>query len=504
MRTLIKRGMVLTLDSAEHIYDGYDLLIEDGVITQIAEETNPDGVDKIIDATGKLVMPGLVNAHFHSYDGFMKGLWEDLPLELWFPYANLGARRPLTQREIYVRTLLVATEMLRTGTTSAYDVCTLLPLTQESINTLMTAYRDAGIRTFACAQLVNKSRTDTMPFLDEIVPPEMRALVNGDPSPPNSELLDLLGWMVDTWDGQDGHLHVALAPSAPQRCTDEFLLALDSLSRERSLPINMHIQETRVQAVTGPVLYGKSIVEHVADLGVLSPRLSLIHGVWLSDRDIELLAEHETSVVHNPLSNLKLKSGIAPVRELLWAGVNVALGNDNNCANDCQNLFQSMKFAALLPEVAGPDYGNWEPARDVLRMATTGGAKAVLMQDVIGSLEVGKRADIVLLNLNTQAFAPLNDPVRQLVYSETGHSVDTVLVNGNVVLEAGEFVSLDEKALLQEAREIGLSLREEHEKAAKWADQVRPYMERMYWRCLEEDVGFNRYTRPISKGQKHS
>jgi len=498
MRTWIRNGLVVSLDGEDHIYEGYDILVEDEQIVQIARDIPfvPSDGDRVIDASNKLVMPGLVNAHFHSYDGFMKGLWEDLPLEVWFPYANLGARRPLTQREIYVRTVLVATEMLRTGTTSAYDVCTLLPFDHQSVDTLMSAYRDSGIRAFVCSQVVNKPRTETMPYLDEMMPPEVREMANGDPPPPAEELLERLRWMIDKWHGVDGHLHVALAPSAPQRCTDEFLLSLDHLSQEKGLPMNLHIQETRVQAVTGPVLYGKSIVEHVADIGLLSPRLAIIHGVWLSDRDIELIAAGGTSVVHNPISNLRLKSGIAPIRDLLRAGVNVALGNDNNCANDAQNLFQAMKFAALLPEVEGPDYGGWKPAREALRMATAGGAKALLMEDAIGSIEAGKRADLVLLNLDTQAFTPLNDPVHQLVYCETGSSVDTVLVNGNVVIENGAFVNLDEEALLQEAKEIGESLQEEHQKAAQWADELRPFLERMYWRCLEQDAGINRYTRP--------
>lgn len=497
MRILIKNGLILTLDNEDHIYEGYDLLVEDGVITQLdrAISVSTTKVDKVIDAADKLVMPGLVNAHLHSYDGYMKGLWEDLPLEVWFPYANLGVRRPLTQREIYVRTLLVATDMLRTGTTAAYDVCTLVPLNQESVNAVMSAYRDVGIRAIVCAQVMNKPRTETMPYLDEIMPADVREKANGGPIPPDSELIGILRWMINEWNGVDGHLHVALAPSAPQRCTDEFLLALDDLSRQTGVPMNLHVQETRVQAVTGPLFYGKSIVEHVAELGLLSRRLALIHGVWLNDRDIQLLAEGRTSVVHNPISNLRLKSGIAPVREMLEAGVNVALGCDNNSANDAQNMFQVMKFAALLPEVAGPEFAVWEPAREALRMATIGGARALLMQDVISSLEVGKKADIILLDLNTQAFVPLNNPVRQLVYSETGHSVDTVLVNGNVLMENREFVNLDEKAILQEAREIGLSLREEREKARQWAEELRPYLERMYWRAVREDVSINRYSR---------
>jgi len=309
----------------------------------------------------------------------------------------------------------------------------------------------------------------------------------------------MLSWMIDKWDGENGHLHVALAPSAPQRCTDEFLLTLDELSRSKGVPINLHVQETRVQATAGPVFYGKTIVEHVAEIGMLSERLSVIHGVWLNSHDIQLLAANGTSMVHNPVCNFRIKSGIAPIREMLDAGVNVALGCDNNCANDVQNMFQSMKLAALLPEVEGPEFGDWEPAREALRMATASGARALGMQDAIGSIEVGKRADIVLLDLNEHAFTPLNNPVHQLVYSEAGSSVDTVLVNGNVVMENKEFVNLDEKALLQEAREIGLSLRKEHQKAKQWADELRPYLERMYWRCLEQDVGINRYSRPRNR-----
>jgi cytosine/adenosine deaminase-related metal-dependent hydrolase len=179
---------------------------------------------------------------------------------------------------------------------------------------------------------------------------------------------------------------------------------------------------------------------------------------------------------------------------MLQAGVNVALGCDNTCANDAQNMLEALKFAALLPEVAGPEFAVWEPARETLRMATAGGAQSALLQDDISSLEVGKRADLVFLDLATHPFTPLNDPVRQLVYSESGQSVDTVLVNGRVVMEDKEIVTVDEKGLLQEAREIGLSLREEHEKARQHAETLLPYLERMYYRCVQQDVSVNRYS----------
>ncbi len=497
MRILIKNGMILTLDSQGHIYDGFDMLVENGLITRIEGrlDQSPAQADKVIDATGKLVAPGFVNAHLHSYDVYSKGISESVPLEVWFPFASMGLRRPLTQHELYVRTLLVASEMLRSGITAGYDDCTLVPLDQESVDTVMTAYRHSGIRAIVAATMLNQPLTQSMPYLDEIMPAEVQQKADSAPIVPDSELVELCRWMIEKWNGEAGRLHVALAPSAPQRCTDEFILAMDDLSQQYAVPWNTHVLETKVQAVTGPEFYNKSIVEHLADLEVLTPRLALIHGVWLKNRDMGLLATSKTSVVHNPVSNLKIGSGIAPIRDMLKAGVNVALGCDNNGAVDTQNMFETMKFAALLPEAEGPEFAVWEPAREILKMATIRGAKSVLLEDSIGSLEVGKRADIVLYDLETQPFTPLNDPIRQLVYSETGQSVHTVLVDGNVVLESGQFVTMDEGAVLREAKEIGKAFRQEDEKAKQFAEALRPYLESMYWRSVRQDVGINRYSR---------
>jgi cytosine/adenosine deaminase-related metal-dependent hydrolase len=269
---------------------------------------------------------------------------------------------------------------------------------------------------------------------------------------------------------------------------------MDALSQQKGIPWNTHVLETKVQVVTGEEFYGRSIVEHLSDLGLLSHRLMLNHGVWLSSRDIELLAESGTSVAHNPVCNAKLRSGIAPVRSLLAAGVNVALGTDNGGGSDTLNMFQTIKFAALLPELAEPGFPTWSPAREVLRMATRAGAKSILQQNALASLEVGKKADVVLLDLATQPFTPLNDPVRQLVYSENGQSVDTVMVNGKVVMENRRILTVDETALLAEAKAIGDSLRLERYKVEQFAGLLRPYLEAMYRRCVAQDVGMNRFS----------
>jgi 5-methylthioadenosine/S-adenosylhomocysteine deaminase len=495
MRTLIKNGLILTLDTDGRVLEGSDVLVEGERIAGIGTDlvASGDSVDRVIDGSGKLVMPGMVNAHIHSYDAFMKGLYEDLPLEVWFPYASLVLRRPLTQGEIYVRTQLVASELLRSGVTAAYDDVTLVPLDEESVGTVMTAYSESGIRAIVGASVLNKSFSETMPFLNEIMPQDVRDRVNTEPRP-DAELLQICQWMIEEWNGKGGHLHVALAPSAPQRCTDDFMLAVDDLSSRFKVPWNTHVLETKVQAVTGPEFYGMSIVEHLAELGLLSERAGIIHGVWLKDRDIELLADGRASVVHNPVSNAKIRSGIARVRDLLDAGVNVALGSDNSGAVDTLNMFEMMKFAALLPQVAGPGFDEWKPALAALTMATAGGAGAVMLRDEIGTLEVGKRADMVLIDLETQPFTPLNDPVRQLVYGESGQSVTTVMVNGELVLENGKMLTIDEAAVLEEAREIGRARQDEDDTVREQSASIRPYLEQMYNRAVAMDVGINRFS----------
>jgi 5-methylthioadenosine/S-adenosylhomocysteine deaminase len=401
--------------------------------------------------------------------------------------------------------------MLRNGITAAHDETKVVAapaasgsggrqlagasgLDADSIDTIMSAYRDCGIRAVVGVYLMNKPFSQCWPYLTELLPADMRRRLDAGPIPSVSELLAFCEWMIGKWNGADERLHVALAPAWPPGCTDEFMLAMEELSRTQQLPISTHVQESKVDLVTGSVFYGKTYVEHLVDLRLLTPRLSLHHGVWLTDRDIELLAEAGTSVVHNPVSNLRAKQGLAPIVRMLRSGVNVALGCDNSVLNDSQNLFEAMKLAAMLPEVEGPRFGDWQPAREALRMATAGGAKTILLDDELASLQVGKRADIIILDLKSHAFTPLNDPVLQLVYGENGRSVDTVLVEGRVVMEGKKILTVDEEAILEEANEIGESLRSEHEKAHAIAGEVRPYLEQVYWRCVRQDVGFSRYT----------
>src|SRR5262245_30874200 len=454
MKILIRGGRILTLNREDSILVGEDILIENDRIARVGGRlTERDGpFDRVIDASGRLVMPGFVNAHFHSYDRFHRGLWEGLPLETWILRVSPLFQAPLSDRGATVRSQLCAAEMLLAGTTAAVDNMHARSMTVESLGAEIQGYVDVGLRVGVAPMIWDRPFTQTMPYLDTIMPQAERERLDRTPPPVNA-ILDFHSRLVKDWDRRDGRVHVMIAPAGPQRCTDELLRAFAAASAAERRPIHSHILETKVQAVTARQFYGKSMIAHLRELGLLSPRLTVIHGVWLSREDIAMITEAGATVAHNPICNLKLLSGVAPVPRLLDAGVNVALGTDNPSANDTSNLFDSVKFAALLQNLDGPAARTESAARAALRMATAGGARAMGMTDEVGAIAPGRRADLILLDLGTLGFVPLNDPIRQVVYCETGASVRTVFVNGRVVVDEGTLTTIDLDTVRAEATE---------------------------------------------------
>jgi len=341
----------------------------------------------------------------------------------------------------------------------------------------------------------NRPFTQTMPFIGTLLPKEEREWLDGSP-PSLNAIVDFHRRLVKEWDGREGRVHVALAPAGPQRCTDELLRAFAAASEAERRPLHSHILETKVQAVAARELYGKTMVAHLRDLGVLSPRLTAIHAVWLSRDDVAMLSEAGAAVAHNPICSLKLLSGVAPVPRLLEAGVNVALGTDNPSANDSSKLWDSLKFAALLQSLDGPMPRATSAARAALRMATAGGARSMGLADDLGAVEVGRRADLALLDLDTLGFVPLNDPVRQIVYCETGSSVRTVIVNGRVVVDEGKLTTIELRSLCEEGIELGRKAVADNLGARNQADRLRPYFEEMHRRSVAVDLGFNAFPPP--------
>jgi len=494
VKTLIRGGTVLTLDREDRILVGEDVLIEDARIARVGGRIDecPGPFDRVIDAAGRLVMPGLVNAHYHCYDRFLRGMWEGLPLEMWILCASPIFQPIVDPRALTVRSRLCAAEMLLSGTTACVDNLHPTGLSMELLSPQLQGYLDSGLRVGAAPMIWNRPFTQTMPYLGTILPPAERLRLDGSPSTVNAAL-EFHRRLVKDWDLREGRVHVMLAPAGPQRCTDELLRAFAAASEEERRPMHSHILETKVQAVVARELYGKSMIAHLRELGALSPRLTAIHAVWLSPDDIAMLRDAGATVAHNPICNLKLLSGVAPVPRLLEAGVTVALGTDNPSANDSSNLFDSIKLAALLQSLAGPAPRAQSAARAALRMATAGGARAMGLADEVGAVEAGRRADLILLDLGTLGFVPLNDPVHQVVYCENGSSVRTVLVDGRVVVDEGRLTTLDLQALREEGTEFARKAVTDNRAVREQYTRLRPHFEEMHRRAVAQDLGFDAF-----------
>jgi cytosine/adenosine deaminase-related metal-dependent hydrolase len=460
-RILIRNALILTVDARDTVHESGSILIEDGRIAAVGQlpEAESGRCDRVIEGTGRLVVPGFVNGHLHSPMNITKATIERLshPALMWLNQADTAHR---THREIYVCALLGCIEMLMTGTTSVLDNYPEQVFELTDVEPAVHAYRDAGMRAVVALRIFDEEYSDIFPA-DGSVPDDLAAdLRRLSPLRPRpvEELRALCEESIRRWNGLEGRIRIFPAPSNPSRCSDGLLTACQELAERYDVGIHAHLLETHIQTVIAQRRYGCTMVRHLDRLGVLTRRLSCAHSIWLDAEDIERMADRRAVVVHNPESNLKVGTGIAPIPAMLAHGVPVALGTDGTSSNDNLILQNAMQIATLLHRTSEPR-DRWISARDVLRMATRGGAQAMLLDDAIGSIEVGKRADLVLYDLSAPWWTPLNDPVQQLVYGENGGSVDTVLVDGRVVVDGRRITTFDADAVLAEARPMLAAIR---------------------------------------------
>jgi cytosine/adenosine deaminase-related metal-dependent hydrolase len=301
---------------------------------------------------------------------------------------------------------------------------------------------------------------------------------------------------LTAWRNPDELTQFTLAPSAPQRCTDELLRRAFRLAGEYRCRVMTHVLETRSQRVAGEVFYGKSVIRHLKDIGFLGPHTLLTHCVWVTEEDLDAVSESGASVIHCPVSNLKLGSGVAPLERMLDKKITVSLGTDNTSCNDAQNMFEVMKLAALLPKIWHERFEQWPKAIDVFEMATRNGAKMAGREDEVGTLKVGARADLSLLEMNTPSFLPVGEIQRNLVYSENGRSVHTVIVGGKIVVENRKMVNVNESDLREEIIETAARLKRDHRSVYERAQEIYPYFEKAYFRCHDRFKAMD-YARPI-------
>jgi 5-methylthioadenosine/S-adenosylhomocysteine deaminase len=487
---LIRGGRVVTGSAGERRWDPADVLIEGDRIAAIGLDLEPPANTEIIEASGDIVMPGLINAHLHSNEAFEPGAYDNLPLELWLlkSYSPFGF--PLRDgREHYLRTMSCAIQSIRAGVTTVQDDLIYPPSTVEAVDQAMRAYRDAGLRAWVTTDMWNRPFRECLPFVDEIVPSDIMAELDALPALSDDELIDLYKTHARNWRGHDGRLDIILAPCGAQRCTEDLLLRIAELSAADDVPIHSHTLETKLQAVHSKLLHNKTLVEYMDGLGLLGPRTTLVHAIWLTPSDIEVLADRGCSVVHNPLSNLKLGSGLAPLRRLMDAGVNIGLGTDGLCSSDTADLVEAIKCASLIHKIGEPDYKQWISADEVFDMATVGGARTGLHQGQLGVLAEGTKADIIVLDGGHWGLVPLIDPVRQLAFSANAGAVRTSIVNGRLVMRERKILTVDEEALKVEIRECAERFWQDGV-PGMWegAERLRPYIEAIYRRAQEHDV----------------
>ncbi len=491
MPLLIRNGLVVTGAAGSRHYDKSDILVEGERIAAIGPGLRaPDGPHETIDASGMIVMPGLVNAHMHSNESYEPGAYDNLPLELWLLQSYTPFGFPLlAPRDHFLRAMACALQSIRAGVTTVQDDIVYPPSTPDAVDQAMLAYEQSGLRAWVTTDLWNRPFLECLPFVREIIPPGMQRELEALPMLSTQEQIALFEQHFTKWHGRDGRLRIILAPCGPQRCSEDLLAEVKRLSDERDIPIHSHTLETRLQAVHAQLEHGKTLIEYLDDLGLLGPRLTLIHAIWLTGRDIELLGAHRCSVVHNPLSNLKLGSGVCPVRKLLDAGVNVALGTDGMTTSDTADLIEAIRAASLLHKIGGPDYENWLSADEVFEMATIGGARSGLMGEETGSLAPGKRADIILVDRSAWGFIPHIDPIRQLAFAGNAEAVRTSIVNGRIVMRDRRILTVDETALKAEFADAAARFWRDHVPNMRaGAKRLEPYMRDMYRRGFEHDV----------------
>ncbi|MBF0528352.1 MAG: amidohydrolase family protein [Deltaproteobacteria bacterium] len=404
-----------------------DLFVEGSKI--VLKPSGP--VEEIFDASGYIVLPGFVNAHLHSNEVFHKGLFDGLPLELW-ALLVYSSPKPvqLSKRQVYLRTALAAVEMLLSGTTTAIDHLYDPGLADGNLEMVIKAYEDAGLRTAICIGAADLGPGATFPEVAGLKKHLQTA---------NHIRQTCEGYLRD-YQGRE-MLKIGLGPTGPQRCSDELLSGFTELAEKYDTIIHTHLLETKYQAVRA----GYNLAARLQRLSFSSPRVSFSHCVWNSAAENDLIASTGATVVHNPISNLKIGAGLAATGSFIAQGLNLALGTDGSACNDSLSLPEVMKTACLISQV-----NNGLPIRpgDAWRAATSGGARSAGLANLIGSLSPESYADLVFLPLDQPALTPLNNWLHQLVYCSP--RVSHVMVNGRWSIKLGQPSRVDLAALLQE------------------------------------------------------
>lgn len=434
---LIKNGTVVTVDNQHQVFHPGYVYIDGDLISAVGNGEAPQAyqnADKVIDANLMAVMPGMVNAHTHLFQTFIRGLADDKPLLDWLKTAIWPVAQAMTEEEAYYAALVGIVENIRGGVTSIIDHQYIHADPQNDDGVCMAA-EETGVRFLLARGWADMNYHPALQETPERIISETTRL---------REKWELEG---------NGLLRVEFGPLIPWGCSDETMLHTHEISQAWKSGTHIHVAESQAEIDMNLDTRGNRHIEWLAELGILGPDFQLVHSVWLKDHEIDLVAKNHAIVVHCPVSNMYLASGVARIPEMLKKGITVALATDGPGSNNNQDMLEVLKTTALLHKVSTLNAMVLLP-EDILWMACRGGSAAFGLPEKIGSIETGKKADIVLVDLDTPMAMPVHRVPSALVYNVSNRDVDTVIVNGQILMEKKKILFLDEKALLDKARKV--------------------------------------------------
>lgn len=426
---LIKNALILNPNNFEE--KTQSLLIKNDLIAEISDEIDESNVDKIIDATGKILLPGFVNTHTHLSMTLFRGLADDLSLDSWLNDHIWPMEANLNGDYCYIGALLAAVELIKSGTTTLSDMYFYMEDVARAID-------EAGLRAVLSYGMIDF----------------------GDAERREAELKENLTLFENCNGMADGRIKVFLGPHSPYTASEELLIKVRQLADEYNMGIHIHVSETEKEINDVSEEKGLRPFEYLDKIGLLGPDVVAAHCVWLSDNEIDIIKKNDVKVSHNPCSNMKLASGIAPVSKLIEKDICVSIGTDGASSNNNLDLIEELKTASLLQKVSTLD-PNVLNSQEALAMGTIKGAEALGLDDEIGSIEVGKKADIILIDTNSANMVPDSSTLTSnVIYSANGSNVDTTICNGKILMENKQLTILDEQEVYAKAREAIKNLKE--------------------------------------------
>jgi 5-methylthioadenosine/S-adenosylhomocysteine deaminase len=425
---VIRRGHILTMDSAGSRYTSSDIAISKGVILAVGPEL-PYRAALEIDASDNAVLPGLVNCHMH--ETLLRGICEDLPLMRWLEEVCFPKDRAFQPEHQFAAAMMNQLEMIRGGITTFIDIFRF-PSVAAGVA------EQSGLRSIFSPQIID------------------------EPAGAGETLESNFAFIEEWHDRVPGRIFTWFGPHAPYSCREDTLKEIQKLAEDFDVGIHTHLAETTDEVKIFRDRYGKTSVEYLADIGLLTNRLVAAHGVHLTDRDISLLSEHNVAISYNPSSNMKLASGVARVQDLLDANIRVGLGTDSNLSNNNLDMFEEMRLGAMLQKLTCANAAAL-PCEKILRMATIEAAACLGLQDSVGSIEIGKRADIIILDLHKPHMWPIlpepgSNIIEQIVYSASAADVLTTIVDGVVLMHDREVQTLDDTEVEQIVKDASMDL----------------------------------------------